>query len=125
MSSVIHEPTQRHRCQPPRYRPNEEWRTMPAPLGWLKPTDRDHGLRLTIPTEYRPGTVWVCTCGDSWIRRAGQHYGRNPNLGHVEGSWSIAPWYAFKIRRRIAAYEHECGYARDKAIVESFVLPRA
>jgi hypothetical protein len=123
--TVIYEPSQRHHCAPPRYRPRDEWRSMPAPPGWLKSDDQDRKVRLPLPTEYRPGTVWVCECGAGWVRRAGQHYGRNPNFGHTEGAWSPVPFYAFWIHRRIATYERECAYERNRATVRSFILPAA
>lgn len=120
---IVYEPSQPHRCAPPRFRPKDEWRSRPAPPGWTKPKDRARGVKLTMPTPYPVDTVWVCRCGRGWIRRAGQHYGRNPNFGHTEGSWSPLPWYAFRIRRRIDAHQRERAYENDRAIVDSFVLP--
>ena len=94
---------------------------MPLAPGWVKSAN----LGLAMPTPYPSDTVWVCTCGSTWIRRPGLHYGRNPNLGHTEGYWALLPWYAFRIRRRVREYELRAVYERDKAVVESYVLPGA
>ena len=74
---MIAEPSTRHRCTPPRYRPKAEWRTVQPPAAWMRPEDRKRAKPMRIPTEYEPGTLWRCSCGRAWVRRVGSHAGQN------------------------------------------------
>jgi hypothetical protein len=116
---IIIEPPARHVCAPPEYRPKSEWRSMPAPPGWTK---GNPGVKLTVPTPYPPGTVWVCRCGQGWVFLAGRHYGRNPNIGYTPGWWTHVSWWQRKIKKAIAARRAELAYQTAAGIVESFVL---
>lgn len=69
----------------------------------MRPEDRQRAKPMRIPTEYPAGTLWRCSCGRGWVRRAGQHYGRNPNLGHTEGRWTPVEWWQWRLRKRLAA----------------------
>jgi hypothetical protein len=119
---TVFEPPTRHTCCPPDHRPKSEWRTVQPPRGWMKPEDWATAKPIPIPTQYSPGTVWVCACGRAWIRRPGQHYGRNPYF-RTEGTWGPLPWYAWRIRRRIRDHEQRAAYEEARAIVDSYVLP--
>lgn len=94
-------PAPPHHCQPPRYRPQAEWRTIAPPIGFMRPQDRKTAKPIPIPTAYPDGTLWRCVCGRTWVRRAGEHYGSNPHLGHTEGRWAPVRWWQRRLLNRV------------------------
>jgi hypothetical protein len=117
--AVVHEPAPIHRCAPPRYRPESEWRKVSPPPGW----SRNRKAKLAVPTVYPAGTVWVCVCGRGWIKRPAPHYSNNPHYGYGIGDWTPVRWWHRRVKKRIDAYEREAAYGRARAIVDSYVLP--
>jgi len=92
--TVIYDPAPRHRCSPPRYRPESEWRTDQSVLAFMaKP--------VHISTPYPVGTVWQCgTCRRLWYvtSRPPPRYGYSPAGGVT---WRRVRWYHRKLRRRV------------------------
>ena len=118
--AIVAEPAVEHRCSPPRHRPKSEWRTVNPPAAFMRPKDRSRAKPMPIPTAYAAGAVWLCSCGQGWIYRAGEHCGRNPRLGHREGDWTPVKWWNRQARRAIRAHMAQDDYRRAAAIVASF-----
>lgn len=115
---VIHEPPGVHTCRPPENRPRTEWRTVAPPLGFMRPEDRATAKPYPVPTPYPPGTVWRCSCGRAWVRRPGQHYGRDRT--HTGGGWAPVRWYQYRLRRRAAVGDASLAYQAAARVVESY-----